>query len=151
MLRFVLSAGMLAAMIGAADAAPKCSPGKIYRVSKKVCVDKTAAARAGVITPRHKKIKASVARKSARLAMLESRRATRAARVTKIEPVEKAETPAAQVAEQTAPARTIILPPISNAIGSANAPFGALADPWSSDSFSALPETRFSLRTTTEE
>lgn len=150
MLRFVLSAGILAAMIGAADAAPKCSPGKIYRVSMKVCVDKTAAARAGVISPRHKKIPAAVARKSARLAMLESRRAMRlqAARVTKIE---KAEASAPRIAEQTAPARTIILPPISNAIGSANAPFGALADPWSSDSFSALPETRFSLRTTTED
>ncbi|MBX9758831.1 MAG: hypothetical protein K2Y29_08630 [Beijerinckiaceae bacterium] len=150
MLRFVLSAGMLAAMIGAADAAPKCSPGKIYRVSKKVCVDKTAAARAGVISPRSKKLKASAARKSARLATLESRKAVRV-RTARVARVEKPEAPAPQVVEQTAPARTIILPPISNAIGSANAPFGALADPWSSDSFSALPETRFSLRTAKED
>ena len=174
MMRFVLSAGILAAMIGVADAAPKCSPGKIYRVSKKICVDKIAAAREGVVSPRHKKLSASVAKKSARLTAIENRKAQRAearhsqirrAQVREPEVASADETGSArretteasttqssqQTSQQTSQPRTIILPPISNVIGSPGSPFGAIVDQWSSDSFSALPETRFSLRTSVED
>lgn len=150
MMRFVLSAGILAAMIGAAEAAPKCSPGKIYRVTKKVCVDKTAAVREGVISNTRKKLKESAAKKSSRLAMLETRKAARAQAARAVTP-KVAETPPPQVVQEPSQARTIILPPVRNVIGSTNAPFGALVDPWTSDSISSLPETRFSLRTTVED
>ena len=150
MMRFVLSAGILAAMIGAADAAPKCSPGKIYRVSKKVCVDKTAAVREGIISNTRKKMKASADSKSARLAMLETRKAAhaQAARTTT---GKVAETTPQQAVQQPEQAHIIILHPVMNVIGSTNAPFGALLDPWTSKSLSALPETRFSLRMTVED
>ncbi|MFN3889678.1 MAG: hypothetical protein ACK4MV_04710 [Beijerinckiaceae bacterium] len=145
MLRILISAGMVAAMAGAAHAAPKCAPGKIYRVSKKVCVDKTDAIRSGVISPRQK---ASAARKSTRQALLEGQTPQN---VT----VKERQEGDAPASSQTASApdagkvRTIILPPVKNVIGWAGSPFGALVDPWSSDGFSASPETRFSLRFTT--
>lgn len=136
MMRFVLSAGVLAAMMGVAEAAPKCSPGKIYRVSKKICVDKAAAVRAGIISARQTKLKSTAARKSARAAERKTARA---------------ETAASQADEAGAPQRTIILPPVRNVIGSTTSPFGALFDPWSSDMVSVSAQTRFSLRMTTED
>lgn len=144
MLRYVLSAGLLAAMVGSADAAPKCSPGKIYRVSKKVCVDKTAALRDGVVTPRQK---AAVTRKAAKRATLQRYQVSRA----KVErPAAKApevEQPDAGERERHTP--RIIVPPARKVIGWAMSPFGALVDPWNAD-FSAPPEARLSPRFSTE-
>lgn len=144
MMKILISAGVMAAMVGAAEAAPKCAPGKIYRVSKKVCVDKTAAIRSGLITPRQK---ASAARKSTRQAYMENRPEQH----TTVKARHSDDTPAHSTAVATNPGRTIILPPVKNVIGWAGSPFGALVDPWSSDGFSASPETRFSLRLTTAE
>ena len=137
MMRFVLSAGVLAAMMGVAEAAPKCSPGKIYRVSKKVCVDKAAAIRDGVISARQTKLKSTAARKAARTA---ERKARKSAQVE-----------TSQAGEAVAPQRTIILPPVRNIIGSTTSPFGALFDPWSSDMVTVAAQTRFSLRMTTQD
>lgn len=139
MMRFVLSAGVLAAMMGVAEAAPKCSPGKIYRVSKKICVDKAAAVRDGVISARQTKLKSTAARKSARAAERKARKAARA------------ETAMSQASEASAPQRTIILPPVRNVIGSTTSPYGALFDPWSSDMVTVAAQTRFSLRMTTQD
>lgn len=148
MLRFFLSAGILAAMVGAAAAAPKCPPGKIYRVTKKVCVDKAAAIRDGIISHRPKAV---ATRNAARRAALKKRQAedlqgAKPARLIDPETtssIAKPRTSSDGVSERS-PA--IIVPPVKKTIGGAAAPFGALVDPWSSDSSSALPETRFSLR-----
>lgn len=144
MMRFVVSAGILAAMVGAAEAAPKCSTGKIYRVSKKVCVDKADALRDGIISTRQKKQKASTATRSARLASPDAREAERerAPQAVSRESKETAPAPAAE----SASTRTIILPPVQTVMGSASSPFGALVDQWTSGSVSALPESRFSLQ-----
>jgi hypothetical protein len=148
MMRFFVSAGILAAMVGAAEAAPKCSPGKIYRVSKKVCVDKAEALRDGVISASQKKQKASTATRSARLSSLEDRKANRE-RAPQALSRESEETPPAPLAETASSARTVIQPPVQNVMGSASSPFGALVDQWTSGSVSALPENRFSLQLTT--
>lgn len=144
MMRFVLSAGILAAMIGAAEAAPKCAPGKIYRVSKKVCIDKTAAIRTGVITPRQK---ASASRKAARVALLQKRKAEKAAIARPV-----SEQPQAVALNEEAPreeaTRTVIVPPVTKPMGSTSSPFGSLLNPWTTGSLSSYPEMQFSLRAT---
>lgn len=144
MIRFVLSAGVLAAMIGAAEAAPKCAPGKIYRVSQKVCVDKTSAIRSGVITPRQK---ASANRKAARIALLNKRNSQKAA-VTR--PVSEVTDPPAFVedAPRAEATRTVIVPPVTRPMGSTSSPFGSLLNPWRTGSLSSYPEMQFSLRAT---
>jgi hypothetical protein len=145
MLRYVLSAGLLAAMVGSADAAPKCSPGKIYRVSKKVCVDKTAALRDGVISPRQK---AAVTRKAAKRTALQKYQADRA-RVERPTASQAPEAEQQDAGERERHTPRIIVPPARKVIGWAMSPFGALVDPWNAD-FSAPPEARLSPRFSTE-
>lgn len=162
MLRIFLSAGVMAAMIGAAEAAPKCSPGKIYRVSKKVCVDKATAIRDGVIIARQK---AAVTRKVARRAASEKPPAEQSQIETPARSIDPDTT--SQIAksstarsETTEPSLTsggdsdrptaVIVPPVKKITGWATSPFGALVDPWSSEGSRAAPETHFSLRLATE-
>ena len=151
MMRCVLSAGVIAAMVGAAEAAPKCSPGKIYRVSKKVCVDKTAAVREGIVSARQTRIKAIAANRSRTLSAIKTTKHRRLEQFTAAAREDTARETRREVSAAAEKSRTIILPPVRNVIGSVTSPFGALHDPWSSDTFSALQETRFSLRMTTED
>jgi len=150
MMRLVLSAGVIAAMVGAAEAAPKCSPGKIYRVSKKVCVDKIAAVRDGVMSARQTQLKAIASNRSRKLSALQVSRQAPLERFTAAAREDTSRNTSAETSQSVEKNRTIILSPVRNVIGSPTSPFGALHDPWRSDSFSALQETRFSLRTTTE-
>lgn len=143
MMKFVLSAGVLAAMIGAAEAAPKCSPGKIYRVSKKVCIDKTSAIRSGVITRQ----KASAARKAARVALLHKRKSEKAA-VAKAPDEGTTTVAVSEEAPRSDVTRTVIVPPVTRPTGSTSSPFGSLLNPWTSGNLSAYPEMQFSLRST---
>ena len=77
MIRLIISASALAALVSVAEAAPRCAPGKIYRVTQKVCVDKSAAVRAGVYASRQARTKASTERRVARLERAKAKRAAR--------------------------------------------------------------------------
>lgn len=153
MIRILISTGMIAATICAVEAAPKCAPGKIYRVSKKVCVDKTVAVRDGIIFAP----KASATRNGAKQAPPQ-RQASEVARETsgeasQITQVPRSETtgaaPGNPNAGESGSARAIILAPVKNIVGWTKSPFGALMDPWTSDGASAAPETSFSLKLST--
>jgi len=147
MFRYLVGAGALAAMMGTAQAAPKCAPGEFYRVSKKVCVDREIAVRQGLAAPidRQARLKEAAARRAERLsrepAPLPPRRdasANEPAGITII--TASAKQPQGVFPR---PARHLIAGPPS--------PFGALLDPWASDKSIAPSPTLFSLRMSVEE
>lgn len=167
MYKVFVAAGAMLAAVSVAEAAPQCGPGKIYRVTQKVCVEKTAAVREGVYKTREARITASADRKTVSLQQGKAQpvaraKALRAARQDRRASARMARLEAAQERESArertddrpggadAPRRSIILPPVKNVIGAATSPFGALADPWSSDRVNAPQETLFSLRLAVE-
>jgi hypothetical protein len=151
MIKYFVSSGALisamAALMGAAQAAPKCALGQIYRVTQKVCVDKTTAIRDGVIKTRQK-----AARKTVRRAPPKQRIAAR----TNIS--KAARPPLSNAAPITARAREAqietpaAVEPRRIFVGRSSSPFGALFDPWAfGGGFNGSQETRFSLRLAPED
>ncbi len=160
MMRFVLSAGVLAALVGSAHAAPKCPSGQIYRVTKKVCVDKALAIQQGIISSRQTNTESRKARGAAKQTLEQDRKPSQAASVSTASTDKSAssadKSKAPEIAQTsrvngTDAPRTIILSPVKNVLGWSRSPFGALVDPWTSDTFSATPEARFSLKLATED
>ncbi len=163
MFRFLLSAGLLASSIGMAHAAPKCPKGQIYRITKKVCVDKATAVRDGVFSFREKRATKRVASRtnqSARRiisstsltsANAKPRPATEVARLDDASVSSWAATPD-RPASANRPASTspspANAPALVQATSAAASPFGALSNPWTSSVRSALPHSLFSLQTT---
>ena len=166
MFRPLLLAGLLATSIGSAHAAPRCPSGQIYRVTKKVCVDKAAAVREGVVSSRQNVTKQKGAITSTRAERMRVSHASssspyvgKGAAPEVVKPTAEAVasrsvyTQAAPgnlgpaIGSTSAPVRQV---PTSVSLGDAASPFGALSDPWTSGLTSALSQYRFSLPLTTE-
>jgi hypothetical protein len=163
MFRFLLSAGLLASSVVFAQAASKCPAGQIYRVSKKICVDKSTAIRDGVLSAREK-ARRPFASKANENAM--SKAVSRTQETVHSRP--KATTEMARLADDTgAPSwasgqdrgettRAItapssvgpILMPAVKTTSVETSPFGALSNPWTSSVRNAFHPSRFSLQPT---
>lgn len=162
MIKLIVSASALAALVNVAEAAPQCAPGKFYRVTQKVCVEKETAVRAGWYASRQTRAKASTQPLLARLEPVKTRRAARVGQpqagvVEDVRPTRVEENTGARAAGKPSrpvvaadTPRAIILSPVKTVIGSATSPFGPLLDPWRSDRINAPPETLFSLRLSLE-
>ena len=128
-MRYFVSAGVVGALIGAAEAAPKCPPGQIYRVTKQVCVDKATAIQDGIIIARPKPTRAAAKTAPVEKPLVEKPVATEQgganeARLTGAIP--------------QAPARILT--------GRSTSPFGSLFDPWAGNVENNQSDRGFSLR-----
>lgn len=161
MFRLLLSAGLLASSVAFAQAAPKCPAGQIYRVSKKVCVDKSTAIKDGVLSAREK-AKMPVAFKANENPM--GKTVSRMQDIVKSKP--KATTEMARLADDvgatswasgqergettraTASPSTVGPIPMSavKTTSVETSPFGALSNPWTSSVRNVSPPSRFSLQ-----
>lgn len=142
MFRFVISASILAASLGAASAAPKCPPGEIYRVTKKVCVNKTDAVRDGIFKVRQKAAKVRGELRHASLAPQTTPESKPAPKARSDDPSSSGRNASTRVTGTVATARFV---------DSVNSPFGSLLYPWRSDTINVSPETRFSLQFATQD
>jgi hypothetical protein len=142
MIKILVSAGVLAASMGAAYSAPKCPAGSIYRVTKKICVDKSTAVRDGIIMRRDKitKVSATSPRTNALIPPAPERR--HLAEATLHDPSPRDHNASAQSALPQAP--------VAGRTGGAWSPYGALLDPWRAGDISVSPQTRFSLQLNTQ-
>ncbi len=165
MFRFLLSAGLLAASVGIAQAAPKCPAGEIYRITKKVCVDKATAIRDGVLSFREKAKKRSAPEKGVRSRNKLASSTTPvsvypgAKSVTEVAVLvgdvsalsqasiqAREDNSSAPVSRSSASAN---LHPSKSSTNGATSPFGALSNPWTPSVMSAPPPSRFSLQLAT--
>lgn len=165
MFKLLLSAGLLASSVGIAQAAPKCPSGQIYRITKKVCVDKATAIRDGVLNTREtrstKRIESRAnqgAQKTTTKTSLvstnaRSKSATEVARLDDTSALNWASTqdrPETSSRPATSsPAPVNVLPPATTTSDAAS-PFGALSNPWTSSLRGAPPHSVFSLQRTPE-
>jgi hypothetical protein len=142
MFRILVSASVLAVTMSAANAAPKCPPGSIYRVTKKVCVDKSAAIRDGVIKRRDKitKDRATSQRITISEPEAQERKSVAAMAYRGASPNDQ------RTATRQQPAQT----PMVKQVSATGSPFGILLDPWRSGDVSASLQTPFSLQLATQ-
>lgn len=161
MFRFLLSAGLLASSMGTAQAAPKCPPGEIYRITKKVCVDKATAIRDGVLRFREK-----AKNRTASNGVLSKNKIASNTTPDSTYPSARPATEISGLAEDvsalswasiqaldgnpSAPASrssaSANLLPLETNTSDAASPFGALSNPWTSTVTSASPSSRFPLQ-----
>jgi hypothetical protein len=142
MFRILVSASVLAITMSTANAAPKCPPGSIYRVTKKVCVDKSAAVRDGIIKRNDKITKAGDTSQRASVLTPEAQDRTAVAAL--------AHRDASPNDQRTATRQTPIQPPMMKQISASGSPFGILLDPWRSGDVSASMHAPFSLQLATQ-
>lgn len=165
MFRFLLLAGVLATSIGSAHAAPRCPSGQIYRVTKKVCVDKAAAVRDGVINSRQNVAKRTEPVTTTRAERRHLDRAStsrpyarKGALPDAVKPSNEAteirsaysQAPVAASAALATTSASVHAAPAGVLTSNTASPFGALSDPWTSGLTSALSQYRFSLPLTNE-
>ncbi len=145
MFKILISTGVLAVSISAANAAPKCPPGEIYRITQKVCMDKADAIRVGIRISSPKTTKVITRSPDAEGAKqaagpdIPSHDATSDAALTD-----------KQSAFAQAP-RTANPAPFASAVGAAKSPYGALLDLGRADTISVSPQARFSLQLATQD
>lgn len=163
MFKIFLLAGVLAASVASAQAAPKCPSGQFYRVTKKVCVDKAAAVRDGLLNNRQPVTRRAEAAKKSRA---ERRRLSQSsqAHAKQASPQDSAtleersgvnQNTFSQAAKHdsgvsiVSPSGVQQSPKFVPAIYPSS-PFGALTDPWTSGLTSTLSLYRFSFPLTYE-
>ena len=159
MFRFLLSAGLLASSVGIAQAAPKCPAGEIYRITKKVCVDKATAIRDGVISFREKAKKRIAPEKG----LLSKNKIASDTTPVSVYPGAKSATDVAGLADNVSALNRASIQardenssaPVSRSSASASllpswtstndatSPFGALSNPWTPSVMSVTPPSRF--------
>ena len=142
MFRILISASVLAVSIGASNAAPKCPPGEIYRITQKVCMDKADAIRVGIriTSPKATKVSAHATDGAKRAASGK----------TSPEATSEVASPGAQSSTVRAP-HTAHPSPVASAVNPTRSPFGALLELGHADKISVSPETRFSLQLATQD
>ena len=143
-MRLILSAGVMAATVGLAEAAPKCPSGQIYRVTQKTCVNKEAALRDGIISKRTQARPARDARLNR--AQKQVTRQTRQIRQARLERPQRVDSVRDAAFSQPKFQPTAPAPAANSSAGSTNSPFGALINPWTPASITPPAQDRFSLK-----
>lgn len=142
MFRILISAGVLAVSMSAATAAPKCPSGSIYRVTKKVCVEKSAALRDGIIKRRDTIRKARATSQRASIPRPEAQERRNVASL--------ANGDASANDQRTATHQQPVHTPMVKQISASRSPYGILLDPWRAGDVSASPQIPFSLQLATQ-
>ncbi len=144
-MRLILSAGVMAATVGIAEAAPKCPSGQIYRVTQKTCVNKEAALRDGIISKRTQARPARVTK--IQRAPKQVTRQTRQIRQARLDRAQLADDVRGGAFNQPKVQQPVTPSVAINSAGATTSPFGALINPWTPTSLSSPAQDLFSLKT----